>query len=136
MKFFNSLTSIGTNLINHESNLNHSPIQTTSTSFYNNLAPSAIGSSAIVSSPMLLSQSSNQVNIDSIRNNSTSINISNHHHHHPLISFETPNSRSNPPQSTQLSSTTHLRSTNSRLTNRDMPIRNFVCKYCKEVCMI
>ena len=135
------------NLINHESNLNHSsPLQTTSASFYNNLAPSAIGTSAIVSTPMLLSQSNDQACIDSIRN-------SNSFNNNQLINFEPPHLRSNQHQhhphhhshqNTQLSSinssTNHIKtSSNSRLLNsssslsKEVPLRKFTCKYCSEV---
>ena len=125
----------GIHLINHESNLSHhSPIvQTTSAPYYNNLAPSAIGTSAIVSTPMLLSQSSDhQATIDSIRNQSIGGN--------QLIGFEPHHlTRSNQSQSTahhqhhQLPAGVHqTRAASSRLT-REPPSRNFVCKFCKMV---
>ena len=120
-------------MINHDSNLNHSSLQTTSAPFYNNLAPSAIGTSAIVSAPMLLSQSNQeQVSIDSIRNSSiTSTN-------NQLINFEPPSLRlpinQQNSQSLTVNSTTHGRSSSSRLlSSKDVPLRKLICKYCGEV---
>lgn len=117
--------------INHENT--HSSLQTTSAPFYNNLAPSAIGTSAIVSAPMLLSQSnSDQFSIDSQRNPSNSSSINNQ-----LINFEAPSifNRSNQGQSVQQrAATTEQQLKNNRLVNtKDVALRKFTCRYCGQV---